>query len=77
MITSDKEIKVGDRVRYKYGGYQGTIVGIWDGKYNTSYYEGEQYNPYRIRVEMDHQPNTSVEFYTWSCKLEHLEKIER
>ena len=73
---TDKELKVGDRVRHKYNRSLGTIVKIWDGKYNVSYYEGEQYNPYRITVKTDHQPGMSIEFYAWNCKLDHLEKIE-
>lgn len=68
-------MKVGDRVRHKYEGYPGTITKIWDGKYTVPYYEGEQFNPYRITVEFDHLPDTPIEFYTKNVKAEHLEDV--
>lgn len=61
------EIKVGSRVHEKYGTGKGVVVAIWDGKYYVDYYEGEQYNPYRIMVLLDGDSEGS------NFKLEHLE----
>ncbi len=43
-------MQIGDSIIYQ--GYAGTILDIWEGKYTCPYYDGEQYNPYRITVRM-------------------------
>ena len=43
-------IRVGDKVKDKTTGYEGTVTSIWDGKYTQWFYEGEQFNPYWITV---------------------------
>lgn len=69
------ELRVGDRVRNIYTGSIGNVVRVWDGKYICPYYEGEQYNPYRIMVEEDHQPDEPIENFIHNYKAEHLERI--
>ena len=43
-------MEVGDKIRFK--GFAGGIVGIWDGIYESPFFNGKQYNPYRITVKM-------------------------
>ena len=60
-------MKISDRVKNKYTKETGIILDIWDGKYTVDYYDGEQYNPYRIMVLLDGDNKGS------NFKLEHLE----
>lgn len=66
------ELKMGDRVCHKYYKWKGTVIRVWDGKYQTDYYEGEQFNPYRIQVIVDGNPEGSPAFY---YKFEDLEVL--
>ncbi|KKN78484.1 hypothetical protein LCGC14_0350160 [marine sediment metagenome] len=70
-------MKAGDRVRNIYSGKAGVVIKVWDGKYTVSYYKGEQYNPYRITVELDHQPHAALDSYIRTFKAEHLEVSEK
>ena len=65
-----QKLKVGDRARNVYDGREGVVIDIWDGKFTTPCYEGEQYNPYRISVRLDNSDNVPSNF-----KLEHLERF--
>ena len=73
---------VGDKVRDIYRGSKGIVLDVWDRKYFCSYYEGEQYNPYRITVRFGRD---YIEKYGGGClgdgtvivKSEHLEKLEK
>ena len=66
-------MKVGDRVRNIYSGKTGVILDVWDGKYSVDYYEGEQYNPYRITVTFDNSTEGVTGKGTVVQKMEHLE----
>ena len=63
----------GDRVRDKYTGETGTVLDVWDGKYRADYYEGEQFNPYRITVRFDNSTDGLLGDGTELRKAEHLE----
>ena len=64
-------MKVGDRVRNIYTGETGTVLDVWDGKYTADYYEGKQYNPYRIMVRLDNSDPIPSNFM-----MEHLEEVK-
>ena len=73
-------IKIGDVVRDKYTGFNGIVVNIWNGKYNTPYYSGEMFNSYRITVRFG--TDYIKRFGSGLCEngtilkqLEHLEKV--
>ena len=73
-----QKLKVGDKVRNIHNNFEGVIINIWDGKYTCSYYNGEQFNPYRIMVRFGQ--DYIMKFGGGLCgdgtimlKLEHLE----
>ncbi|MBA7499217.1 hypothetical protein ES704_01957 [subsurface metagenome] len=66
-------MEVGDRVTNRFTKQTGIIIDIWDGKYSVDYYEGEQYNPYRVRVKLDNSTGGAVEESIVNQKIEHLE----
>lgn len=73
-------IKVGDRVRNIYDGFEGIVIAVWDGKYKVPHYDGEQFNPYRITVRFGQDYIEKfgvglVENGTILLPMEHLEKI--
>ena len=57
------------KVRDKNTGVSGEVVQIWDGKYTASYYDGEQYNPWRIMVKVG-------KGHVVNKKMEDLDVIE-
>lgn len=74
-VAEGSRMDAGDRVRNIYTNKEGTILDVWDGKYTVSYYDGEQYNPYRITVELDHSAGEAPSGYIYNFKAEHLEII--
>ena len=70
------ELQVGDRVRHKYLRREiGTVVNVWDGIYHVDYYDGDQYNPYRITVKIDEEFRETPEEEILYYKPEALEII--
>ena len=80
-MTEIETIKVDDKVRDIYDGCEGIVLGIWDGKFTTPAYKGEQYNPYRVTVRWG---KDYIERFgggmtgdgTVTTRMESLEKIE-
>lgn len=69
-------LKVGDRVQNIYTKETGTVIDCWDGKYTCSYYEEEQYNPYRITIQLDNSEEGPLANGTILSKAEHLKLIK-